>query len=302
MRLIFLGTGGSIPSVKRNLTATALQYESEVLLFDCGEGTQRQFMMSDLSFMKVRKVFITHLHGDHFLGLPGLIQSMGFHGREEPLHIFGPGGVVELVENIVSLGYFAPGFDIFVKEMKDGEKVDFTGYSVQAIRVDHSVPALGYVFQEADRPGRFLVERARELGIPEGPLYRELQQGKSIEIDGRIITPREVLGPPRRGRKVVFSGDTRPCESVRKAAENADVLIHEATVDSSLKEKASEFGHSTAEEAARLAREACVRHLYLNHISNRYEDVSVLQREAESIFPGARVAEDLMAVDVRFTD
>jgi len=302
MRLIFLGTGGSIPSVKRNLTATALQYESEVLLFDCGEGTQRQFMISDLSFMKVRKVFITHLHGDHFLGLPGLIQSMGFHGREEPLHIFGPGGVVELVENIVSLGYFAPGFDIFVKEMKDGEKVDFTGYSVQAIGVDHSVPALGYVFQEADRPGRFLVERARELGIPEGPLYRELQQGKSIEIDGRIITPREVLGPPRRGRKVVFSGDTRPCESVRKAAENADVLIHEATVDSSLKEKASEFGHSTAEEAARLAREACVRHLYLNHISNRYEDVSVLQREAESIFPGARVAEDLMAVDVRFID
>lgn len=302
MRIIFLGTGGSIPSVKRNLTATALQYGSEILLFDCGEGTQRQFIMSDISFMKVKKVFITHLHGDHFLGLPGLIQSMGFNGRVEPLYIFGPDGITELVRTIVSLGYFIPGYDIFVKEMQEGETVEFGEYSVQAIGVDHSVPALGYVFQESDRPGRFLVDRARELGIPEGPLFRRLQRGESIEINGRTINPHEVLGPPRRGRKVVFSGDTRPCQSVKKAAENAEILIHEATVDSSLKEKAAEFGHSTAEEAAKLAREAGARSLYLNHISNRYKDTSILQREAESIFPGAQVAEDLMTVDVKFSD
>jgi ribonuclease Z len=302
MRITFLGTGGSIPSVNRSLPATALQYESEVLLFDCGEGTQRQFMMSSFSFMKVDKVFITHFHGDHFLGLPGLIQSMSFNGREEPLYIYGPEGLPDLVDRLVHLGYFAQRFDIYAKEMKHEETVEFDAYAVRAVEVDHSIPALGYVFEEKERRGRFMVERARQLGVPEGPNYRRLQQGETIWVGGKTISPNQVVGPPRKGRKVVFSGDTRPCSSLLHTASEADVLVHEATVDSSLSDKAREFGHSTAEEAAMLAKKAGVRLLYLNHISNRYDDVLEIQREAALVFPGVQVAEDLMEVEVRRQD
>lgn len=259
-------------------------------------------MRSKISFMKVSTVFITHFHGDHFLGIPGLVQSMSFNGREEPLHIYGPEGVIEIIDGIVNIGYFAAGFDIFVTEMSEGSRVPFGGYEVRAIEVDHVVPALGYVFREDDRPGRFLIERARELGIPEGPLYGRLQQGESVEFDGRIITPDTVLGPPRKGRKVLFSGDTRPCEVLINAAKGADLLVHEATVDSSLREKAREYGHSTAKEAAEVAREAGALCLYLNHISNRYDDATVLEREAREIFPSTVVAEDFMRAVVRSKD
>lgn len=302
MKVTFLGTGGSIPSVNRSVSSAALQYGSDVLLFDCGEGTQRQLMMSSLSFMKIKRIFITHFHGDHFLGLPGLIQSMSFSGREDPLYIHGPAGMVELVNGIISLGYFAKGFEVWVGELDHGDTVKMDGYSVSAVRVDHSVPALGYVFQEDERPGRFLPGRAKGVGVPEGPLFSRLQRGHSVTVSGREVTPEMVMGPPRRGRKVVISGDTRPCQNLEEAARGADLLVHEATLDSSLADKAREFGHSTAEGAAGLAARAGVRSLFLNHISNRYEEPDLLEEEARQVFSGAVVAEDLMSVEVTVPD
>ncbi len=300
--MTFLGTGGSIPSVDRNLSSTALQIGSEVLLFDCGEGTQRQIMASKLSFMKISRIFITHLHGDHFLGVIGLIQSMSFNGREHKLEVYGPNGVIQLIQNMLSMGYFQPGFDIGAGEMEDGTTLEFDGYAVTAVSVDHAVPGLGYVFQEEDRPGRFNLEKAKELEIPEGPLYARLQQGESVTIDGKEITPDMVLGPRRRGRKIVFSGDTSPSESLIEAARGADVLVHEATVDSSLEEKAHKYGHSTAGGAARVAKRAGVHRLFLNHISNRYEDVTVLEEEAREVFPNSSVCSDLETFTVRTRD
>jgi len=298
MRIVFLGTGGSIPAPNRNVSATALQIASEILLFDCGEGTQRQFMMSSASFMKVQKVFVTHFHADHFLGIPGMIQSMNFSGRDKPLEIFGPPGMIDIMRNLLRVGYFSPGFDVHVCEVKGGEAIKFPGYSVEAIEVDHNVPALGYVLKGEDRPGRFNLDVARELGVPEGPMFRALQQGKSVKVGKRTVTPDMVLGDTRPGIKIAFSGDTRPCDRLVEAAMRADVLVHEATADSSLEARANEFGHSTARGAATVAVKANVAALYLNHISNRYEDPSVLEAEAREIFPRTKVVEDLMTVTV----
>lgn len=298
VNLVFLGTGGAVPSADRNLSSTAIQYGSEVILFDCGEGTQRQFMMSSLSFMKVERVFITHFHGDHFLGLPGLLQSMGFMGRENPISIYGPPGMIKIVQDMVQMGYFARGFDIEVMEMEAGDIAEFDDYWVRAIEVHHGVPALGYLFQERQRSGRFNLDRARELGIPEGPDYRRLQAGESIELGGRTIRPEMVLGPPRKGRKVLLSGDTAPCPSIIEAARGADVLVHECTYASDMADKALEYGHSTAEDAAKIAKRACAGALYLTHISNRYDDPSMLEKEARAIFPNSTVAHDLLSVQI----
>jgi len=302
VRLVFLGTGGSLPTPERNVSATALQRGSEILLFDCGEGTQRQFMASSASFMKVEKIFITHFHGDHFLGLPGMIQSMSFSGRSDPLSVFGPPGMIEIVRTSVTMGHFGCGFDIRVRELRGGETAEFDGYEVQAVEVDHIVPALGYVLREKDRPGRFLPDRARELGVREGPLFRKLQRGESVRMGGSVIESGMVMGSPRLGMKIAFSGDTRPCEALIEAARGADLIVHEATIDSSLRSQAAEFGHSTAREAAEVAARAGAAALYLNHISNRYEDASVLESEAREVFPNAVLTHDLMVVQIRHRD
>jgi ribonuclease Z len=228
-----------------------------------------------------------------------MIQSMNFSGREDPLDVFGPPGIIDIMRSLLRVGYFLPSFDVHVYEVRGSEVVKFPGYSVQAVEVDHNVPALGYVLTGEDRPGRFNLERAKELGVPEGPLYRALQRGKSVKVGKRTVTPDMVLGKKRSGIKIAFSGDTRPCDRLIEAAREADVLVHEATTDSSLEARASEFGHSTAKGAACVAAKAGVVALYLNHISNRYEDGSVLEAEAQEIFPRTKVAEDLMAVTVR---
>ncbi len=302
MHLTFLGTGGGMPSPDRGVSAIALQIGKEVLLFDCGEGTQRQFMLSPVSFMKVAHIFISHFHGDHFLGLPGLIQSMNFSGREADLHVYGPEGMVDLTRTVLSLGYFQPSFKIYAGELKDGDQLDLGGYIVTALAGDHSVPALSFVVEEKPRQGRFLVDRARELGVPPGPLFSQLQSGRAVTVGEMFIEPAMVLGPPRPGRKVVISGDTRPTARLTGAAKGADVLVHEATMDSSLQEGARDYGHSTAKEAAEVAREADVDLLVLTHISNRYEDTSVLENEAKAIFPNTVAAVDLMVVPVKLKD
>ncbi len=302
MQLTFLGTGGGLPSPKRGVSAIAVQIGREIVLFDCGEGTQRQFMLSSNSYMKVNKIFITHFHGDHFLGLPGLLQSMNFNGRTKPLQIYGPEGMIGIVRSCVQLGYFDPGFPIYAGELAHNDVVDFGPFKVTAIMADHSVPALAYVLEEKERKGRFLPNKAKEYGIKEGPMFSHLQEGQSVKVGSRTITPDMVMGFPRRGRKIVFSGDTRPMETIIKASHEADVLIHEATMDESLEEGAHQYGHSTAKDAASLADKANVGMLYLTHISNRYEDGQILEAEAKRIFPRTRIAEDFLTIVVKLRD
>ena len=298
MRVIFLGTGGSLPSPKRNVPAVAVQVGSEVVLFDCGEGTQRQFMLSKASFMKVSAVFITHFHGDHFLGVPALLQSLNFSGRRKPLHIYGPPGTIETVDSMLHLGYFASSFEVVAEELEDGGRVGFAGYSVRAVAMDHTVPCLGYILEEDSRPGKFNLKRAKELGIPAGPSYRTLQEGHAVKVGDRTIFPEMVLGAQRKGRKIAISGDTRPSDAFARQAQAADLLIHEATLDSSLEEEAKHYGHTTAKAAAELALRSGVRCLYLYHISPRYEDATPLLQEARQVFPETYVADDLTEVTV----
>jgi len=293
MDLTFLGTGGSVPTTKRNTLSIALRLGPEVLMFDCGEGTQRQLMASSVSFMKITNIFITHLHGDHFLGLPGLIQSMNFYGREAPLRIYGPQGTAKMVEAVLGLGIFDRQYEVEGHDLVPGNAVKGDGYNVEAFRASHTVPALGYAFQEDDRPGRFDPERAQALGVKEGPSFSRLVEGSSVKVGHSMVTPEMVMGPPRKGLRLVYSGDTAPCPELRVACEGADVLIHEATVASDLESKAREFGHSTARDAASLASEAGIGVLYLVHISGRYDGSEPLLDEARGIFSNTTIPNDL---------
>jgi len=302
MQIVFLGTSGSWPTPKRNVSAVAIKRGPEVILFDCGEGTQRQFMQSTLSFMQVSRVFITHFHGDHFLGLPGMVQSMSMNGREAPLEVYGPRGIERLVGELLSLGYFTPGFAVKAKELPPGSETDGGEYTVKAHEAVHTVPCLSYVLEEKARPGRFSLERAEVLGIPTGPMYSRLQDGEPVRMGGRTIRPEDVLGPPRRGRKIVYTGDTMPHESLVEIARHADVLIHDATSDAALEEKANRYGHSSSRQAAEVAKEAGVRLLVLTHLSPRYEDPTKILEDAKKVFENVRVAEDFMEIEVPYSD
>ena len=302
MQIVFLGTSGSWPTPKRNVSAIAVKRGPEVLLFDCGEGTQRQFMLSKLSFMQTTRAFITHFHGDHFLGLPGLVQSMSMNGRERELLVYGPAGTEEIVRTLVNIGHFAPAFSVVAKGLRGGDGVDCGEYVVRAIDTSHTVPSVGYVLEEATRPGRFSLERAQSLGVPEGPMYSRLQEGLPVTVAGRTITPDMVLGPPRRGRKIVYTGDTLPSNRVLEAARDADVLIHDATADTALAEKTNRYGHSTGRQAAEIARDAGARALILTHVSPRYEDTSTILAEAKEVFPNTYMAEDFFEFEVPYTE
>ncbi len=299
LQIIFLGTGGSWPTVKRNVTSVAVKRSKEILLFDCGEGTQRQFQKSDLSYMQITSIFITHFHGDHFLGIPGLIQTMQMNDRNTPLYIYGPKGIKELTNQLLTLGYFKPNYPIVVHEVHDGSHIAFHGYAVDVIQVNHGVPALAYRIVEDNRPGKFNKPKALSLGIPEGPLFSHLQHGHSVNLpDGTTITPDMILGPQRPGRIIVYSGDTRPCDAMIDFCKNADVLIHEATFDSSLEDIALQYGHTTAKQAAIIALKAKVETVYLIHISPRYLDFRLLQDEARSIFPSSFVPKDFQMITI----
>lgn len=302
MQIVFLGTSGSWPTPKRSVSAIAVKRGPEVILFDCGEGTQRQFMLSKLSFMQITRVFLTHFHGDHFLGLPGLVQSMSMNGREVPLEVYGPRGVERLVADLLSLGYFTPGFAVRAKEVPPGASVDGGDYAITAFEAVHTVPGLSYVLEEKARPGRFNKERALELGVPEGPLFSRLQEGQAVTVEGRTIRPEEVLGPPRRGRKIVYTGDSMPNEALIERARGADVLIHDATSDAALEEKANRYGHSSSRQAAEVASKAGVGLLVLTHLSPRYEDPATILSDAKAIFEDVRIAEDFTEINVPYPD
>ncbi|ASJ10125.1 ribonuclease Z [Thermococcus sp. P6] len=267
LEVIFLGTGGIMPTRERNVPAIALRYNGEILLFDAGEGTVRQMNTAGLSPMKVDKIFITHFHGDHYLGLAALIQTMNLWNRERPLHIYGPKYTFEFVQNFLKTGFFRPGFDIHIHELGES-RLKFNGYEVWSFGVEHGVPALGYVFKERDKRGKFLPEKLARYGLSGGPVLGKLEREGRIEWKGRIIHLEDVTGPRRRGVKVAYTGDTRPTERVRLFSEGADLLIHDATYLSP--EHRGDSYHSTVGEACEVARRCSAKLLALFHRAFRY--------------------------------
>ena len=302
IRVTFLGTAASRPTVGRNVAALAVQREGDLMLFDCGEGTQRQMMRHATGF-GVDAIFVSHMHADHFLGITGLLRTLGLQGREEPLQLYGPPGSRSTLEVLVHLGAERLPFAVPIGELAPGDAVRRDGYQVIAFAADHGVRAVGYALIEDDRLGRFDVERARALGIPEGPLFGELHRGRPVEVDGRMLQPTEVVGPGRPGRRVVYTGDSRPCAEIRTIARAADLLVHDCTFGEEEVERARETYHSTAAGAGRIAREAGARRLILTHVSARYADnPRLLENEAAAEFPGARVAHDGLVLEIPFPD
>ena len=297
MEITFLGTSSAVPSKYRNHAGIILKYFKDTMLFDCGEGTQRQLTYAKISPMKIDKIFITHLHGDHILGLAGLIQSMGFRGREEDLHIYGPNGMQKLLNVISNYGFYQINFAIHIHEIGEGTVVETDEYIIKSIIAEHNIDNISYSIYEKKKP-RFLREKAIELGVPVGPAFGKLHSGQEVEIDGKIIKPEQVLGPPRVGRKVTYSGDTRPCEKLIELARDSDVLIHEATYEDADQDKAIEHCHSTSKEAATIAKEANVKLLVLTHISTRYTTDLNIKEEAKEIFENTVVANDFTEINI----
>ena len=288
-----------MPTAERSLPAVALRRERELLLFDCGEGTQRQMIRAGLSPMRLRAIFLTHLHGDHFLGLAGLVQTMSLMDRSERLEVYGPSGTKERIETFLQIPYYTLTFEVQVQELEPGEELRRNGYRIKTCAIEHTIPGLAYALIEDPRPGRFYPDRAVKLGVKPGPDFSSLQAGKILELPGgRIVRPEDVMGPPRPGRKIVYANDTRPSKAVIELARNADVLIHDCTLADELIDKAKESGHSTPAEAAEAAKRAGVERLVLIHISPRYSDDSPLLEEAKRVFPNVTVAKDLMELEV----
>jgi ribonuclease Z len=300
IRITFLGTSASRPTVGRGVSAIAVQREGELMLWDCGEGTQRQMMRYGTGFA-LGAVFVTHLHADHFLGLIGLTRTLSLQDRTEPLTVYGPPGSEPVLTAAISLGQNRFSYPIQVQELEPWQRVRRDGYDVIAFQVRHGLPAVGYVLAEHDRPGRFDVERARALGVPEGPLFGRLHRGESVEVDGRTVEPGQVVGPPRPGRRIVYTGDTRPQKATVEVAHRAQLLIHDATFAHEEAERARATQHSTAHEAGELARRAEVERLILTHVSARYSaNPAPLEQEAARAFPGARVAHDGLTLEIGY--
>jgi ribonuclease Z len=303
LSLTFLGTGASIPTIDRNVAGLALQREGETILLDCGEGTQRQMMRFGVGFA-FREIFFTHYHGDHLLGLTGLLRTLGLQGRSLPVTLYGPKGAHRILGAAINLGIERNKFPVEIVEIKPGDRLQRDEYDIVVFETQHRADTVGYALAEHPRLGRFNPEKARGLGIPEGPLWGKLHKGESVSLpDGRTISHLDLVGPPRDGRTVVYSGDTRPHLAVIEAARGADLLIHEATFGGDEMERAQETGHSTASEAARVALEAGARRLVLTHISSRYNrDASELLAEAKALFPETVIARDGMTFDVPYAD
>jgi len=304
MRAVVLGSGGAFPTEKRMLPSVALLREGEMFILDCGEGTQLQLGRSHLGWARLTTILISHLHGDHIIGLAGLLMTMSMGDRTEPLFIYGPPGVKDYVDSSRRHLKFGVGYPLEIRELAAGGLIrEEKEYFLEALPVRHRVFTLAYRLREKERPGRFDLEKARALGIPAGPLYKEIQSGKEVTLpDGRMVKPAEILGPPRSGRTVVFMVDTRPFPGGIEFARGADLLLHDGMFDDALTDEARERGHSTAREAAEVAKAAGVGRLVLVHISPRYQSVQALVDESRSVFPETRVARDLDSFEISLKD
>lgn len=295
---MFLGTAAAVPTRSRGLPCICVEREGELLMFDAGEGAQIAFARAGLGWNRKMSIFVTHLHGDHCLGLPGLIQTMSMQDRSRPLRIYGPRGTAEFVTANLHMLRSSPSFEMIVRDVGEGDVLSTGGYSVTSCRADHTVRALAYLLREADKPGRFHPDRARVLGVPEGPLWRRLQLGGDVQVAGRTIHPSDVLGSGRQGLSIGYSGDTRPGPGLERFFAGCDCLIFDATFAEEHADRARTVGHSTAEGAARLARNAGAKRLILTHFSARYADDAVHLAEARRIHPDVTAAADMMSVDV----
>ena len=284
-----VGTSSAVPSRKRGLPANLVNFNGERILFDCGEGTQRELMKEKLGLMKISRIFISHWHADHFSGLLGLIQTMEMEGREKPLYIYGPPRTEEFTENILDTGYFQRNFDIFVEDVIEGDEIVGDGYKVEPFEVEHGINAFGYIFIEDDQK-KANKEKMKELGLTKSPKIGELKKGESIEWEGETIKPEEVV-ETMPGRKIVYSGDTSKCDNLIQHAENADLLIHEATCSHEIIEDRD--GHTSARQAGEIASEADVEKLVLTHLSRRYQqDENKLLDEAKQEFKNTKLGDD----------
>ena len=298
---MFLGTSGSAPTAARGAPAVLVRRGGDRLLFDCGEGTQRQLMRSVVGLPDLEEIFVTHFHADHYLGLPGMLKTFALRQRDVPLTVYGPPGLRELFSALRRV-FGKLTYPVETVEVRAGETLQRDGYEILVFPVHHGVSAVGYAVVEAPRPGRFDVEAADALGVPNGPERGALQRGESITLpDGRVLTPDAVLGEARQGRRVVIPGDSAPADTVRVLAEGADVLVHEATFGEDERVRAAETLHSTAVQAAEIARHAGVRLLALTHLSTRYFGPEVA-REAQEVFPATVVPRDFDLIEVPFPE
>ncbi|MBM3907497.1 MAG: ribonuclease Z [Gemmatimonadetes bacterium] len=304
LSVLFLGTSASRPTVERGVSSLAVVREGDTMLFDCGEGTQRQMMRYGVGFT-FADLFFTHFHSDHILGTIGLMRTMSLQGRTEPLRLWGPRGLAALMKRADAFGGERLTYPVEVRELAPGEEVKRKDYAIIPYAADHGgLLAFGYSLVEDLRRGRFDPETARALGIPEGPLWGRIHKGESVTLeDGRVIEPAALVGPTRPGRRLVITGDTRPCAATIDAAQGADLLVHESTFGDEEAARAVETGHSTAREAAQVALAAGVKRLALTHFSARYSrDPSDLDREAKQVFPNVTIARDGMEIALPFEE
>jgi ribonuclease Z len=296
VRVTFLGTGAGVPTPQRNVACVAVVLDGRTLLFDCGEATQHQLFRSTVKPGSIDALFVTHLHGDHLFGLPGLLASLGMQARTRPLTVYGPRGLHAF---LTAVPYLGTPYEVQVVEIAGaGEVLRGDGFRVTAAPLKHRIECFGFAVIEDDLPGTFDVERAQALGVPAGPLFGRLQRGEAVTVGEQTIQPHEVLGAPRAGRRIVYCTDTIRCASTVELARGADLLIHEATYDGSLAIEARARGHSTSIEAAEVAIEAGVKQLVLTHLSSRYTDGTPLLAEARGVFANTALAEDLATFDV----
>ncbi|WP_227395212.1 ribonuclease Z [Jeotgalibacillus aurantiacus] len=303
MQLHFLGTGAGVPAKERNVSSLAIKQINKkggIWLFDCGEATQHQILHTSIKPRRIEKIFITHLHGDHIFGLPGLIGSRSFQGGTEPLFVYGPPGIKEYIETSLRISGTHLKYELFIHEITDQSEFEDATYQIKVFKLDHALDSFGYRLMEKDKPGTLMVDKLRETGLPPGPLYNDLKNGKSVEWNGQTLISEDYLEAPKKGMIIAVAGDTRKTPAAVELARDADVLIHEATFGAGHEEMAYQYYHSTAVQAAETAREAGVKELWLTHISSRYtgDTAAQLFSEAREVFSNTNLAHDLLEAEI----
>jgi ribonuclease Z len=299
MKLVFLGTSAAQPTIERGMTCICLVLDKEILMFDAGEGAQIAFQKAKLGWNKKMKIFVTHLHGDHCVGILGLLQTMSLQNRTESLDIFGPPGIDEFLAANLKILNFGLTFPVRIIKIKEGPVFDDPAYEIHVCEAEHSIPAYSYLFAEKDRPGKFYPEKAKQLGVPEGELWHKLQSGKEVKVGEKTIKSSDVMGEKRSGRKIGISGDTRPTKKLEEFFRGCDYITFDSTYSDTLRDKAKENYHSTSVEAAELAKRAGVSNLILTHFSARYDDAEELVKEAKAVHGSAIAAKDLMEIEIK---